>query len=141
LLLVLGDYGCKKLAEALAVNETLKTFRYCNNMATADGVNAIAQAMVFNRGVTHLDLMLNPMMGDGAAASLATMLAVNETLVELNLYECGLSTEGAILLLQAAASSPSIQKMDLSSNEIDKPLIQNVVEALLAVGKTLQVTV
>lgn len=97
--------------------------------------------MVFNHSVTQLDLMLHPNMGDGAAAALATMLAVNETVVDLNLYETGLSTEGAVLLLQAAGSNPAIQKMDLSSNEIDKELVQGVVQALSSVGKRLQVTV
>lgn len=103
-------------------------------------MTALAQAMTFNSSLVQLDAFLNPMVGDGACPSLATMIAMNESLRELNLYEVGMTTDGALLLLQAAASNPTLQRIDLSSNDIDKELAGTLVDALNQMGKKISVT-
>eukprot|EP00736_Rhodelphis_marinus_P014100 Rmarinus@m.9463 len=92
---------------------------HCNKI-DADGGKAIADAMGHNTTLTYLGLTRNPM---GAGSTLAIeafsrMVRRNNTLRVLRLGATGITTEGAMDLLQAVGKNRALRQLDLRDNNL-----------------------
>eukprot|EP01063_Lacrimia_lanifica_P035846 TRINITY_DN6948_c0_g1_i1.p1 TRINITY_DN6948_c0_g1~~TRINITY_DN6948_c0_g1_i1.p1 ORF type:complete len:341 (+),score=129.47 TRINITY_DN6948_c0_g1_i1:73-1095(+) len=83
---------------------------------TDDDCQVLADALVTNTSVTHLDLSMNR-IGDAGARALAAALERGDALMDVRLDGNFITAEGVEALCRAVEQSVSLTKLDLSSNE------------------------
>eukprot|EP00899_Mesostigma_viride_P009368 jgi/Mesvir1/18432/Mv14298-RA.1 len=142
------DFGAHKLAGALVVNDQLTRLNLRRNDISDAGAILIAKALMCNRKLTSLDLSFNDisddaagafgecletnsslkslalignaLLGDKGAQALASGLALNTTLEQLDLSNCSISNAGALHITCALQSnhSSALTSIQLSYNRL-----------------------
>lgn len=92
------------------------------NKVDPRGLEVLAEALKVNRGLTLLDLSMNPLGGSADSRGIENLkqaLAVNNTLTDLSLSSVGLSSEAAVTLAEALPLNNTLTRLDLTFNPID----------------------
>lgn len=162
----IGDEGCELLARHLRDAPGATTLELRGNNLTSDGVRrlipafkgpctvknlslewnsigngtvAVADLLALNSSVVSLDLRNNRIGAEGAGA-IGRLLETNRVLESLDLRWNDLGAEGGRVILHALQSAPrTIQRIELSGNKIPDEVIQGI-EAALRGGRSLQET-
>ncbi|XP_048509429.1 dynein regulatory complex subunit 5 [Athalia rosae] len=118
----LGDAGAQAIGEYLTMNKRLRILHLANNYIGASGVQGIVYGLLQESAtpLRSLNLRLNPITDEGGAHICALLLR-HQTLENLNVSGCSLTTEGGINMAECIASGylklPSFN-LDLSNNEL-----------------------
>ncbi|KAG2445343.1 hypothetical protein HYH02_008808 [Chlamydomonas schloesseri] len=150
---------CWMLASVLAAAPALKSL-YIHNHAlpeAAQGVGALAAALLGNSRLTSLSLR-GSTVGDPGAAALARVLAAsgitgggggagaggaagmgggNTTLQSLNLRKCQLHDEGVIAVFGCLSDNQTLRTLDLSHNRVQGARVGRVLERALRLNSGL----
>lgn len=119
----LGDAGARILAEALHTNRTLVELSVASNGITARGASALFAAAESHPTLTHLDFSCSPStrvlgaspnrLGDAGAEAAANFIAVNCTLLQIDLRHNGITPEGKALLVFAMERNTTLRELRL----------------------------
>ena len=95
-----------------------------------------------NRGLRVLSLIVQDLT-DQTAEHFAVGLAESQSIQELKLKHCKISSAGAVSILRSLKQNTSLEKLDLSGNsqlaEGDSEVVGCVIERMLSVSQTLKV--
>ena len=78
----------------------------------------IASALATNNWLKSLKVSYNTNIGDTGAGALGQMLRSNTTLEELEIEECGITSDGAVKLAEALSKNTTLKILDMRMNEI-----------------------
>ena len=109
--------GAQALGNALKVNHTLQSLDLEINRIGDDGVQALGSALQVNQSLQALSLGINRIGAIGAQA-LGAALQVNQSLRSLDLEWNNIGTTGAQALGAALQVNHTLQSLTLSSNQI-----------------------
>jgi Leucine-rich repeat (LRR) protein len=132
----IGDSGAKHLADALLENcPTLTKLCLPGNSIGLEGVAALAKLVAVGSTIRDLNLSGNPIDSHGAE-TLALALTRSISLQRLRLYDCKLTPESAMLLIDALHVNRSLQGMGIHvrSNFTAKQL-SAISDAVVANGR------
>lgn len=117
----IGNKGIDCLALALNINNNLKTLIISN--WGRDSINEelsaklLASALAWNRALTELDLCNQGINNEGAT-ELASALKINTTLKKLNLTQNKVGIKGATALASALKTNTNLIKLNLTENQV-----------------------
>jgi Ran GTPase-activating protein (RanGAP) involved in mRNA processing and transport len=122
------------LANALQTNSTIKRFRLIDSSNITNTTWQQLFALLLQRQNSTLEcLCLSKCLNDGTIQLLASTLAINSRLIELNLSSIGDSVTDAgwdALFIVLCSSTSALKKLDLSSNTITDTSIEYLVDKL-----------
>ncbi|CAO3626929.1 unnamed protein product [Cunninghamella echinulata] len=107
------------IAQALRRNRNLKKLSMVDCKLDANGCVLISEALKYNQSLEVLNLSSNPLCTQQNIEGINTLkqaLYANQTLIELNLSNINISTEGVIALAECLAENKILCKLDLSQN-------------------------
>lgn len=110
------DLSYLDLAEVLKSNTSVTKLSLKNNDMHDKAILGIAELLSCNTPITYLDLTCNFVRHE--AKYIAEAITMNTTLETLILDNCQIEDEGAIALLDACKSSPSIKVFSASNNNV-----------------------
>lgn len=127
----LENSGATELARAFEQMRTLTSLHLPQNGIRPEGITALARAISVNSDqFTDLNLSDNTIKQEGAQ-SIATAIAQMPQLRHLNLGDCLLGTEGAILVANALREGHEmLETVDLVFNEMGDDAAMALIEAL-----------
>ncbi len=111
---MIGDDGLKSLVEGLRGNHVVATLGLSDNDIHASGVQALSFSFR-DTCITHLDLARNPISDEGAVL-IAKFLP--NTLIVLDLSDCGVGLEGAKAIATALESNVTLTRLYLDGNQV-----------------------
>lgn len=120
------DAGAVLLAEALAVNTTLKTLSLIRAEIGAKGSAALARALETNHCLAHLELSKNILDCDATSV----MLGRNSHLETLGVNACGIDAVGAAVLSRGLASNATLQFLGLDRNAVGPDGARAIADAI-----------
>jgi Ran GTPase-activating protein (RanGAP) involved in mRNA processing and transport len=130
----IGKYGCSAgasaLADALAVNRTLRSLDLYGNPLGEVGAKLLASALPYNRSLRQL-VVSQSGCGDDGAIAFADALLHGSSVIELQIVSCGITNTGAIALAEGAAFNTRLRQLHLSCNMIGKRGCDVINKALL----------
>eukprot|EP01012_Entosiphon_sulcatum_P064410 TRINITY_DN93226_c0_g1_i1.p1 TRINITY_DN93226_c0_g1~~TRINITY_DN93226_c0_g1_i1.p1 ORF type:complete len:1811 (-),score=349.29 TRINITY_DN93226_c0_g1_i1:23-5455(-) len=112
------DISAQLLSEALLKNDRLTSLCLPNNQVTEVGAQYLANMLLVNSALRHLDLSANPVQ-DGVKW-LAEALKTNSVLSSLVLSNTGVTDEPALELAEMLTINETIVELDLRDNQIVK---------------------
>lgn len=87
------DTGAEYLSQVLRTNQTLQILTLPQNQIGNRGIELLMDALTrSNRGLRTLNVSLNTLVGDTCVESVIKMLNINQTLRELYMVRCGLTS-------------------------------------------------
>ena len=118
----IGDSGITAIAQALRSNNSLTYLDLRGNKFSDSAVAALGEALQSNCSLTHLyccGVEMRIHFGNSAAAAFSKALQSQDTqLTVLNLQNTSISSSCVITLAEALQSNRTLQRLDLSENEI-----------------------
>eukprot|EP00455_Lapot_gusevi_P003253 TRINITY_DN11333_c0_g1_i6.p1 TRINITY_DN11333_c0_g1~~TRINITY_DN11333_c0_g1_i6.p1 ORF type:complete len:717 (-),score=106.78 TRINITY_DN11333_c0_g1_i6:52-2202(-) len=117
----IGDEGIEVIADSLLYNRTLTQLNVASNRIEVAGGQALAYALSQNNVLSVLDLSQNPIKNLSAIA-FAEALVSNQSLSSLDLCSCKIADDGAIALASALASNQKLplRKFRIRDNYISR---------------------
>merc|ERR1711991_262254 len=112
----INDASLVVLAAGLRNSQSLTRLRLYDFRASADGIKALAEAVVEHGLPRELDVFGIPIDDEGVE-HLATMLERSRSLLVLNLDSCEIGDAGLDRLSQALTRNTTLQQLVLSNNE------------------------
>lgn len=111
--------GASKLAEALTVNNVLRSLYLGSNIIGDQGVISICTALQQNitSGLNILDISNNNIGSKDALTSISHLICRN-TLKFINLQKNNIDCNGCIILVNALEKNSSLENLNLKSNQI-----------------------
>ena len=111
--------GATAVAKMLVENKTLTLLNLHDCHISSEGAVKLAAALCKNTTLEHLNLSYNP-IGEHVegATAVAKMLVENETLTNLYLRDCHISSEGAVKLAAALCRNSTLKDLSLNCNPI-----------------------
>uniref|UniRef100_A0A7S1IVT4 Uncharacterized protein n=1 Tax=Eutreptiella gymnastica TaxID=73025 RepID=A0A7S1IVT4_9EUGL len=106
------------LAEALAVNSTLKSLNLTWNFLQAQGIDILAPSLAKNSGLRVLNLSRN-FIGDDGLRTLTKALVSNASLISLSLAANEITSRGAKSVAKLLNKGSKLQILDLSENLLE----------------------
>ncbi|CAF3732865.1 unnamed protein product [Rotaria sp. Silwood1] len=98
----ISDQGIDYLADMLTKNTTLTSLGIFQNQLTDRGIQRLANVLAtHNTSIKRLYLQSNRLVTDASVNDLIEMIMHNESLIGLDVKECGLTTTGIKRLRQA----------------------------------------
>jgi hypothetical protein len=126
----LGDEGCAYAAQIVERARELTALDLSANHLSARGCGALSAALLGPRRLTLLDLHGNEGMGDEGVTRLVGALKPHASLCELNLAGCNAGDSSAVALASVLSCLISLQRIDLSDNNIQDRGCQALAENL-----------
>lgn len=112
------DEGVARLASALRFNEHLVSLTLCNAEMTVAGAISLASAIKVHPTLTHLSLKHNPIGAEGAEALFrATRRNGVGGLHELDLWDCNIGPEGALMIATQLYADTTLREVRLRYNK------------------------
>eukprot|EP00041_Stephanoeca_diplocostata_P036500 m.1336050 g.1336050 ORF g.1336050 m.1336050 type:complete len:1309 (-) comp24879_c1_seq55:998-4924(-) len=112
-----SDAGCVEIGLSLKVNTCLAILHLEKNHIGAQGAQALAEALKVNGCLQALHLAHNA-IGDEGASALGDSLRVNTTLQILDIAENGLDAAGSTAVCSALQQHPALHTLALSGNTL-----------------------
>ncbi|KAJ8413940.1 hypothetical protein AAFF_G00065380 [Aldrovandia affinis] len=155
----IADEGLQTICQSVKYSTSIKTvdFTGCNltwqgaehlanivkHQATRRRSDVWAESLRYRKpdlehmgGIRRITLNCNTLIGDCGAAALAQELTEDLWVKAVDLQKCGLSNEGAQVLLEALSSNSTIVVLDLRRNPlVDNALVKTVIEKVLMNSK------
>ena len=97
----------------------------------------IASTLAQNNWLKSLKVSYNTNIGDTGAGALGQMLRSNATLEELEIEDCGITSDGALELAKALSKNSTLKILDMSMNEIGEEGAK-AISRMLEVNMTLE---
>ena len=135
---VTGSKGAREIAKYIRrKNSQITTWYLGGNQFGPDDIGLISKALETDSKVLALWLKRNPVLPEGTL-HLAKMLAVNRTIITLDLSNCGLLDEGCICLFKAGMKhNRTMKHLYLNTNGIT-PKGANAIADFFHAGGTLE---
>ena len=112
------DEGVTRLASALRFNEHLISLTLCNAEITVAGAISLASAVKVHPTLTHLSLKHNPIGAEGAEALFrASRRNGVGGLHELDLWDCNIGPNGALMIATQLYADTSLREVRLRYNQ------------------------
>ena len=129
----IGEPDCEALCELLRSSHSLQHLHIDQNNLSSESVANIITGLSHNSSLTYL-VISNSHFSMANVDSLASVLKDDSkcTLTKLNLWDCHISSEGAVKLAAALCKNSTLKHLDLSHNPIGEH-----VEGVTAVAKLL----
>ena len=86
----------------------------------SDGAVQLAAALSENKSVVEVNIFGNKDIGDVGAGAFGDMLRRNTVLQELDLSDCGITSQGCDRLAGGVRANSTLQVLDLSNNRIEE---------------------
>jgi Ran GTPase-activating protein (RanGAP) involved in mRNA processing and transport len=126
----LGDEGAKCISEIIRRNSTLLVIRISNNWIRDEGAKWISEAIKENSTLLEIDLLENR-IGDDGAKWIFEAIEKNTTLTSISFAKnLMMRKEGIFKIANGIMKNVSLQKIDLSGNEINEKGVKWIAEAL-----------
>jgi hypothetical protein len=126
----LGDEGCAYAAQIVQRARELTALDLSANHLSASGCGALSAALLGPRRLALLDLHGNEGIGDEGVKRLVGVLKAHASLCELNLAGCNAGDSSAVALASVLSCLISLQRIDLSDNNIQDRGCQALAENL-----------
>jgi hypothetical protein len=112
------DSGVTQLASALRFNEHLLSLTLCDAEMTTSGAISLASAIKVHPTLTHLSCKHNPIGAEGAEA-LVRASRRNDVcgLKKLDLWDCKIGPEGALMIATQLYKDTSLEEVRLRFNQ------------------------
>lgn len=125
-----GDAGLSAFIDTITPDSfpALKTLILTNNFLAPEGACELAE-ILGNRKIEKLDMRLNPITSEGAAAIFAASATV--PIKELNLACCSLDETIGPLLIHLIETNKTIKSLNISANRLG----QKIGESILSIIK------
>ena len=124
----ISDNGAMALSECLKNKCTLQELYLSNNQITTKGAKKIGEAIRVNDTLQKLSISDNALC-DGIVA-ISDGLKCNRKLLDLNISQCQVSIEGAKVIAEAILVNTTLQKLDISHNNLSDDGVINISECL-----------
>jgi hypothetical protein len=112
--------GTRAIAKSLETNATLTELALVGQRCGTLGVIALSEALHRNQMLKKLDISYNGPIGAKAGIALGRMLAVNETLSDLNLRQSRVYTSGAVAIGKALSTNKTLQFLNMDKTCIGR---------------------
>jgi len=107
----------KDLASSLAINETLQELVLSGCQVSVAGVAILCSGLAQNHGLRKLNLRENKEVGTSEAlGAIASCLTQNNTLEDLDLWECGITPQSVVWLYNGLARNKGLKMLGLVGN-------------------------
>ena len=128
----IGQSGLHVLVEALRTNHSLVELdlRDCSLGITEECGSLLAEVLLMNKTLRHLDLSRNQNISDAGVSFIAKGVENNTALNILGLKACAISSEGAKYLSNAIIANRSLQVLKLGENDLTDTGICHLADAL-----------
>ena len=101
------------ISSQLSNNTTLKTLWIAYGSINDDGVITLVQSLKYNKSITKLYLSYNPDITSASVQSLAELLLHNKTLEHLDLWDTNIDTNGALVLVETLKTNKRLRTLVL----------------------------
>ena len=113
----IGVEDCRALSELLSSSKSLKKLDIGGNALPPEAIELIISGLHHNTTLNTL-YMIHSHFSLQHTISLGSVLRTNHTLVDLNLKECRIDSDGACQLASALCTNDTLQELDLRYNPI-----------------------
>ncbi len=112
----MGYKACEALGELLVKNKVITMINIADNGISNEGLKGIAKAFTEESNLVSVNLSNNDLSGESPINSLATMLAMSKTFIELNLTDNAIGDSGIIELAKIFTENASkLMKLNISN--------------------------
>jgi len=132
--------GAESLADFLCSNNCyIHTLQLQWNKIRLDGARSLAEALIINNTVTHLDLSYNA-LGPNAGQVLGHALLTNQTLKWLNIASNNINSIACFTICMGMLDNYCIEYVNLDSNPIGNFGLRMVMQMPLEVGTRIKIS-
>ena len=113
----MGDVGCESLGRLLGVSSSLTDVNIGHNHASNHGSLSIARGLLTNSTLQILDLQSNFFGSQETQAAFTESLRrPSNAIARLNVRNCNITAESAVMLAAGMAAAPRLKFVDVSHN-------------------------
>jgi hypothetical protein len=132
--------GAESLADFISSNNCyIHTLQLQWNKIRLDGAKSLAEALIINNTITHLDLSYNA-MGTEAGEVIGHALLTNQTLKWLNLASNNINSTACFTICMGLLDNYCIEYINMDSNPIGNFGLRMVMQMPLEVGTRIKIS-